>query len=43
MVTGGTWTPVATVVLTNTRQLWVDSSAPGRSGSNRFYRGVLLP
>jgi len=43
VVTGGIWTPVATVVLTNTRQLWVDSSAPARSGSNRFYRAVLLP
>jgi hypothetical protein len=43
VVMGGTWTPVAAVVLTNAMQLWVDPSAPARSGSNRFYRVVLLP
>jgi hypothetical protein len=43
VVSGGDWTPAATVVLTNAMQLWVDPSAPARSGSNRFYRAVLLP
>ena len=38
---GGTWTPVATLILTNATQLFVDASSPCRS--NRFYRAVLVP
>jgi hypothetical protein len=42
-MSGGTWTSAATLILTNTTQLWVDTSAPVRSNSQRFYRAVLLP
>jgi hypothetical protein len=41
VASGGTWTPVATVLLTNTTQLCVDTSSPCRG--NRFYRAVLVP
>jgi hypothetical protein len=42
-MSGGTWTSAAMLRLTNTTQLWVDTSAPVRSNSQRFYRAVLLP
>lgn len=41
VVSGGTWTAVGTVVLTNSPQLWVDTSVPCRG--NRFYQAVLVP
>ncbi|MEI6393042.1 MAG: hypothetical protein WCT12_18300 [Verrucomicrobiota bacterium] len=41
VASGGTWTPVATVLLTNTTQLCVDTSSPCRT--NRFYRAVQMP
>jgi len=41
LASGGTWTPVATVLLTNTTQLCVDTSSPCRT--NRFYRAVQMP
>jgi hypothetical protein len=41
VASGGKWTPVATVLLTNTTQLWVDTSSPCRG--NRFYRAVWVP
>jgi carboxypeptidase D len=37
---GAIWTPLATMSLTNTAQLWVDTSVPIRSNSNRLFRAV---
>jgi len=41
-ISGGIWTPAATLMLTNMAQLWVDTSAPVRSNGQRFYRAVLM-
>ena len=40
-LTPGSWTTIATVQLTQTPQLWVDTSASATS--KRFYQAVLLP